>query len=96
MKRLFQASISVFTLFCYYINIDYVISKYFLQYQVIVSLMTLVTIKMVTLNQCRVIWNKITAVTAMPLVKKKKRVNLLEGMKRGSDIFKDSTSNLGI
>ena len=39
--------------------------------------MTLIVVKIVTLNQYRVIWNKITVVAMMLLVIKRKRVDLL-------------------
>ena len=45
--------------------------------------MTLVVVKIVTLNQCGVIWNKITVVAAMLLSDKNgKCVNLLGGGKK--------------
>ena len=42
--------------------------------------MTLVVVKIIFLNQCRVIWNKITALLLV-IKKKKKRVNYLGGWK---------------
>ena len=58
--------------------------------------MTLVVVEIVTLNQCGVIWSKITVVAAMMLViKKGNRVGLLK-IGTGSDIFRYSRSNLGI
>ena len=44
--------------------------------------MTLVVVAKATLNQCGVIWNKITAVTAIVLlVKKENHLDLLGGWK---------------
>ena len=44
--------------------------------------MTLVVVKIVTLNQGEVVWNEITVVAAMLLVvKKKNRVDLIGGRK---------------
>ena len=43
--------------------------------------MTLVIVKIVTLNKCGVIWYKITVVAAMLLVVKKNCVELLGGWK---------------
>ena len=41
--------------------------------------MTLVVVKIVSLNKCQVVWYKIIVVAAMPLeVKKENHVNLLE------------------
>ena len=39
--------------------------------------MTLMVVKIIILNQCRVIWNKTIAVAAMLLVKKENCVDLL-------------------
>ena len=45
--------------------------------------MTLVVLKIVTLNQCGVIWNEITVVAAMLLVVKKRIMYIYrEGRKR--------------
>ena len=58
--------------------------------------MTSVVVKIVTLNQCGVVWNKVTVVAAMPLAVKKESCTFIRRVKRGSDIFRDSRSNLGI
>ena len=50
--------------------------------------MILVVVKIVTLNQCGVIWNKITEVAAMLLVIKKKRVDLFKGWKEDQIFLK--------
>ena len=51
--------------------------------------MTLVVVKIVTLNQCKVVWNKITVVAAMLLVIKKRiNVDLLGGWKEDQTFLK--------
>ena len=54
--------------------------------------MTLVIVKIITLKQYGVIWNKITVVV---VVVKKETCRFIRRVKR-SDIFKDSRSNLEI
>ena len=58
--------------------------------------MTLVVVKIVILNQCEVIWNKITLVAAMLPVVKRKSCRFINRAKRGSDIARDYGFNLGI
>ena len=53
-------------------------------------------VKIVTLNQCEVVWNDITVVAAMLLAVKKDSCRFNKRAERGSDIFRDSRSNLGI
>ena len=58
--------------------------------------MTLVVVKMVTLNQCKVVRNKITVVAATLLITKKRSCRFIRKVERGSDIFRDSRSNLKV
>ena len=58
--------------------------------------MTLMVVKILTLNQCVVIWNKITVVAVMLLVIKKETCKFITRMESKSDIFKDFSFNLGI
>ena len=53
--------------------------------------MTLVIVKIITLNQCRVIWNKITVVAV-----KKETCKFIRRVEQGLDTFRDSRSNLQI
>ena len=58
--------------------------------------MAVVVIKIIILNQCEVVWNKITVVAAMLVVVKRELCRFIERVERGSDIFTDSRPNLGI
>ena len=55
--------------------------------------MTLVVIKIVILNQCKVIWNMIKVVAEILLVVKREACRFIRRMKRGPDILRDSRSN---
>ena len=50
--------------------------------------MTLVVIKTIILNQCGVIWNKITVAAAKLLVVKKESCRFIRKVERGLDILK--------
>ena len=59
--------------------------------------MTLMVVRIVTLNQYGVIWKKIIVVAAMLLgVKKIESCRFIRRAERESDIFRDSRSNLEV
>ena len=65
---------------------------YFQNFFAISTVNDLLVVKIVTLNQCQVVW--ITVLVSMLLVVKKNPIDLLEGWR--SYIFRDSRFNLGI